>query len=75
MDDENLLVEMTLTRVNDDATIVSVNEKSRNHDEAGLKWLKQNTEGWANFLCCLKAWLEYGINLREGAFDFLKNKP
>jgi dihydrofolate reductase len=23
-----------------------------------------NTEGWANFLACLKAYLEYGINLR-----------
>jgi hypothetical protein len=49
-----------------------VTEKSRDKDEAGLKWLMQNTEGWANFLACLKAWLEYGINLRKGAFDFLK---
>ena len=40
--------------------------------EAGIKWLKGNTEGWANFLACLKAYLEYGINLRKGAFDFMK---
>ena len=40
-------------------------------NEEGIKWLKGNTEGWANFLACLKAWLEYGIRLREGAFDFL----
>lgn len=33
-----------------------------------------NTEGWANFLACLKAYLEYGINLRKGAFDFLSDK-
>jgi hypothetical protein len=44
----------------------------QNNDEAGRRWLMQNTEGWANFLACLKAWLEYGINLRKGAFDFLK---
>jgi hypothetical protein len=58
--------------VNDNATIVEVTEKSMKNDEAGIKWLKQNTEGWANFLSCLKAWLEYGINLRKGAFDFMK---
>jgi uncharacterized protein YndB with AHSA1/START domain len=38
-------------------------------NEEGIKWLKCNTEGWANFLACLKAYLEYGINLRKGAFD------
>ena len=72
IDNEELLVEILLTPVAGDATIVTVTEKSRNNDEAGLRWLKQNTEGWANFLACLKAWLEYGINLRKGAFDFLK---
>lgn len=65
-------VEMHLSAVNDNATIVEVTEKSMKNDEAGIKWLKQNTEGWANFLSCLKAWLEYGINLRKGAFDFMK---
>ena len=38
----------------------------------GIEWLGRNTEGWANFLACIKAYLEYGINLREGAFDFMK---
>ncbi len=23
-------------------------------------------EGWTQFLCCLKAYLEYGVNLRVG---------
>ena len=72
IDNEELLVEISLTPVGGDRTIVTITEKSRNNDDAGLKWLKQNTEGWANFLCCLKAWLEYGVNLRKGAFDFLK---
>jgi len=30
-----------------------------------------NTGGWANFLACLKAYLEYGINLRKDSFDFM----
>jgi len=72
IDGENLLVEMTLVPIGDDATIVTITEKGRNNDEAGIKWLMGNTAGWANFLACLKAYLEYGINLRKGAFDFLK---
>ena len=50
-------------------TFVTVTEKSRDNDDAGIKWLKDNTGGWANFLACLKAYLEYGINLRKGAID------
>lgn len=73
IDGVELLVEMTLTSKDSSNTIVTITEKSRNNDEAGIKWLKSNTEGWANFLACLKAYLEYGINLRKGAFDFLKH--
>lgn len=70
-DKVDLLVEITLTPAPLDSTLVTVTEKSRENDDAGLTWLKQNTEGWAYFLACLKAYLEYGINLRKGAFDFL----
>jgi uncharacterized protein YndB with AHSA1/START domain len=62
-------VEFTLNAVDDNSTLVSVTEKSRENDEKGIDWLRRNTEGWANFLACLKAYLEYGINLRKGAFD------
>ena len=62
------LVEITLRQM-DNATFVTITEKSRDNDEEGLKWLRGNTEGWANFLACLKAYLEYGINLRKDAFD------
>jgi len=63
------LVEITLTPKESSSTFVSVTEKSRENDEEGIKWLKSNTEGWANFLACMKAYLDYGINLRKGAFD------
>ncbi len=55
-----------------DRTKVSITETGGQPDEAGINWLKGNTEGWANFLACLKAWLEYGIHLRKGAFDYPK---
>lgn len=74
VDGIELLTEMTLTPKANDSTLVNITEKSRENDEAGIKWLMGNTEGWANFLACLKAWLEYGINLRKGAFDFLSEK-
>lgn len=70
--DQELLVEITLTPAGDNATIVTITEKGMADNEAGIAWLKRNTEGWANFLACLKAYLEYGINLRKGAFDFMK---
>jgi len=69
---KEFLVEMTLIPREGDGTVVTITEKGRENDEAGLKWFMGNTEGWANFLACLKAYLEYRINLRKGAFDFLK---
>lgn len=68
-----MLVEMTLTAVGNDATNIAITEKEAPIDESGLKWVISNTEGWANFLACLKAWMEYGINLRKGAFAYLSS--
>lgn len=66
------LVEIVLSRRESNSTLVQVKERGGENTEAGIIWLKQNTEGWANFLACLKAWLEYGVNLRKGAFDFMR---
>ncbi len=65
------LVEMTLEQV-DGGTKVIVTEGRLDNEPMSLQWVRGSTEGWANFLACLKAHLEYGINLRKGAFDFLK---
>ena len=72
--DNEMRVEITLEAVDDgNGTLVKVTEKCV-QGEAEIKWLKGNTEGWANFLACLKAYSEYGINLRNGAFDFMRKK-
>jgi uncharacterized protein YndB with AHSA1/START domain len=68
-DGEQTLVEMNLVPVENEITFVTVTEKGKAYNEQGIKWLKSNTEGWANFLACLKAWMEYGIHLRKGAFN------
>lgn len=65
------LVEIQLRARGDSATLVTVTEQPVAKDKASIKWVKGNTEGWANFLACMKAWLEYGVHLRKGAFDFM----
>ncbi|MDX1651560.1 MAG: SRPBCC domain-containing protein [Brumimicrobium sp.] len=72
---EKHLVEISLIPEENDSTLVHITENGRANDDAGIKWLVENTAGWANFLACLKAYLEYGINLRKGGFDFLRNTP
>lgn len=49
-----------------DRTRVRVVESGWPVDEAGAAALADQTGGWVNMLCCLKAYLEHGINLREG---------
>lgn len=67
---EDLLVEISLEERHDRSTVVTITEKEKENNEKGIEWLKGNTEGWANFLASLKAYIEYGINLRKGAFDY-----
>lgn len=69
--DKELLVEITLAESLNGSTLVSISEKEMENNEDGLKWLSGNSFGWSNFLACLKAYLEYGINLRKGSFDFM----
>lgn len=74
VDEIELLVEMTLTERENNSTLVNITEKSRDNDLKGLKWLSHNSFGWANFLTCLKGYLEYRIKLRKGAFDFMREE-
>lgn len=70
--DPETVVTIQLTEQKDKSTLVHVTEDGKENNEKGIKWFRGNTEGWANFLACLKAFSEYDINLRKGAFDFLK---
>ena len=69
---QNLEVEISLTEMPGNSTLVKVTEGKMEADDMGIQWFGGNTEGWANFLACLKAYLEHGINLRKGGFDFMK---
>ena len=71
---KRLLVSIGLKEMPDKSTVVIVTEGKMDNDKAGIQWFGGNTEGWANFLACLKAFLEHGINLRKGAFEFRKGE-
>ena len=70
--DPETVVYITLEKLTDESTLVRVNESGKELNENNLKWVLENTEGWANFLACMKAYLEYGIQLRKGAFEFMR---
>ena len=70
--DPETVVTIILEAQPDKSTVVKVTEDGKTFNEKNLKWAIGNTEGWANFLACMKAYLEYGIQLRKGAFDFMK---
>lgn len=70
--DSETVVNITLEEQPDRSVVVQVVEGDKELNENNLKWYGGNSEGWANFLACMKAYLEYGINLRLGAFDFMK---
>lgn len=69
MDGTETLVEIKLSEKKPGITLVEITESGRENDEAGITWLGRNSGGWGNFLCCLKAWVEHGINLRKHAFS------
>lgn len=70
--DNNTKVSISIEEQADESVVVRVTEGEKELNEDNLKWYSGNTEGWANFLACMKAYLEYGINLRKGAFEFMR---
>lgn len=52
----------------DTRTLVTISEAGWRETETGLKASYGNCMGWTQMLCALKAWVEHGINLREGMF-------
>jgi uncharacterized protein YndB with AHSA1/START domain len=61
-------VVMTFEPLPGDATLVRVAEAGWREDATGLRSSYLNCHGWTQMLCCLKAWVEHGINLRRGFY-------
>ena len=54
-----------------DDTIVRISETGWREQQDDLDSSYLNCMGWTQMLCCLKAYVEYGIDLRKGAFTGL----
>ncbi|HMQ02982.1 MAG TPA: SRPBCC domain-containing protein [Pyrinomonadaceae bacterium] len=52
-------------------TIVRISETGWRETQENLESSYLNCMGWTQMLCCLKAYVEYGIDLRKGAFEGL----
>lgn len=64
----NTRVEMRFTALEDGSTLVEIREEGWKDTEKGLQASYGNCFGWTQMSCSLKAFAEYGINLRKGAF-------
>ena len=53
---------------NDSRTLVTITETSWQPNAEGARAAFGNCEGWTGMLAALKAWLEHGVNLREGFY-------
>ncbi len=49
-------------------TLVTISESSWRPTDPGAKNAFGNCEGWTGMLAAMKAWLEHGINLRDGFY-------
>jgi uncharacterized protein YndB with AHSA1/START domain len=61
-------VEMTFESLGPADTLVRITESGWRETQRGLDGSYGNCMGWTQMLCALKAYLEYNINLRKGAF-------
>ena len=62
----SIQVEMKFQPLDDGATMVQISESGWRDTPEDIKSSYGNAGGWMHMMCCLKAWLEYGINLRAG---------
>jgi len=63
--------EMNFEKAGPDETIVRISESGWQETQDGLNRSYGNCMGWSHMVMCLKAYLEYGINLRKGAYEGL----
>jgi len=61
-------VTMSFEPLEDGRTLVTIAEEGWRETAAGLRGSYGNCGGWMQMLCALKAYLEHGVNLREGMF-------
>lgn len=59
-----VLITMEFERLSENSTMITISESGWRSDEPGYKASHENCSGWTHMSLCLKAYLEYGIDLR-----------
>ncbi len=59
---------MTFAALDAATTLVRITESGWRETGRGQESSYGNCSGWMQMLCCLKAWVEHRINLRQGFF-------
>ena len=59
-------VEMVFKPLEGGATMVQIRESGWRDTPKGIESSYGNCSGWMHMACCLKGYLEYGVNLRAG---------
>ncbi|NTX62986.1 SRPBCC domain-containing protein [Myxococcus sp. CA051A] len=62
----NTRVEMLFKPIDARSTLVQIRESGWKEDAQGIEASYDNCGGWMHMMLCLKAYLEFGINLRAG---------
>jgi uncharacterized protein YndB with AHSA1/START domain len=62
----NTRVEMAFKPLDEGNTTVEISESGWRIEEGDIQPACGNAGGWMHMMCCLKGYLEYGINLRAG---------
>lgn len=67
----NTTTEISFESLGPSETLVKITETGWEENDKGLKASYDNCSGWTEMVCCLKAYVEHGINLRKGAHEGL----
>jgi len=61
-------VTMSFEPLDSERTLVTIAEAGWRATDEARESAFDNCEGWTGMLCCMKAWLEHEINLRDGFY-------
>ncbi len=62
-------VSIELSEEDEHRTLIKITESKFGIDKEGILKAMQQTQGWTDFICSLKAYLYTGINLRNGKMN------
>ena len=63
---ERARVDITLSPDEGDTARIVIVEDGWRMNAKGVECALQQTQGWTDFICCMKAYLQFGVNLRVG---------